>query len=67
MKKCGEISPNEFGQFIGQDIRLEPVILNKETSINQLLTFYMGNNTPERQNFIIDQLRIEKDLAEEIL
>ncbi|MEQ6119964.1 DNA topoisomerase IV subunit B [Reichenbachiella sp. MALMAid0571] len=64
-KGLGEISPNEFGEFIGEDIRLEPVILNKETKISDLLGFYMGKNTPDRQNFIIDKLRIEKDIVEE--
>ena len=66
-KGLGEISPNEFGEFIGEDIRLEPVILNKETKINELLGFYMGKNTPDRQNFIIDKLRVEKDIVEEEL
>ncbi|MTI40118.1 DNA topoisomerase IV subunit B [Fulvivirga lutimaris] len=60
-KGLGEISPDEFGNFIGEDIRLDPIILNKDTSINQLLTFYMGKNTPNRQDFIVDNLRIEKD------
>lgn len=62
-KGLGEISPEEFGGFIGDDIRLEPIILNKETKISELLTFYMGKNTPHRQNFIIDNLKVEKDLA----
>ncbi|HCD88180.1 MAG TPA: DNA topoisomerase IV, partial [Algoriphagus sp.] len=62
-KGLGEISPEEFGNFIGEDIRLEPIILNKETKISDLLNFYMGKNTPDRQNFIIDNLKIEKDLA----
>ncbi|MDR7128219.1 topoisomerase-4 subunit B [Algoriphagus sp. 4150] len=62
-KGLGEISPEEFGGFIGEDIRLEPIILNKETKIGDLLTFYMGKNTPNRQNFIIKNLKIEKDLA----
>ena len=62
-KGLGEISPDEFGTFIGEDIRLEPIILNKETKISDLLTFYMGKNTPDRQSFIIDNLKIEKDLA----
>jgi len=60
-KGLGEISPNEFGRFIGEDIRLEPIILRKETSINKLLSYYMGKNTPERQGFIIENLRVEKD------
>ena len=62
-KGLGEISPDEFGGFIGDDIRLEPIILNKETKIKNLLTFYMGKNTPDRQQFIIDKLRVEKDLV----
>ncbi len=63
-KGLGEISPEEFGNFIGEDIRLEPVIIKKETKIQQLLDFYMGKNSPTRQEFIIDNLRIEKDLIE---
>lgn len=62
-KGLGEISPNEFGGFIGEDIRLEPIILNKETKIADLLSFYMGKNTPDRQTFIIDNLKIEKDVV----
>ncbi|MGY6523363.1 MAG: DNA topoisomerase IV subunit B [Mongoliitalea sp.] len=62
-KGLGEISPEEFGKFIGEDIRLDPIILNKETKIADLLSFYMGKNTPDRQNFIIDNLKIEKDLV----
>lgn len=62
-KGLGEISPEEFGTFIGEDIRLDPIILNKDTKIGDLLTFYMGKNTPDRQLFIIDNLKIEKDLA----
>lgn len=64
-KGLGEISPEEFKNFIGTDMRLEPIILRKDTSIQQLLTFYMGKNTPDRQGFIIDRLRVEKDLVEE--
>lgn len=64
-KGLGEISPDEFGKFIGDDIRLEPIILQKETTIKQLLTFYMGKNTPDRQEFIVENLRVEKDLVEE--
>lgn len=63
-KGLGEISPSEFGAFIGDDIRLDPVILQKDTSIADLLGFYMGKNTPDRQNFIIERLRVEKDLIE---
>lgn len=65
-KGLGEISPNEFVHFIGKDIRLDPVMLNKETSVEQLLEFYMGKNTPERQKFIINNLKVELDLIEEI-
>ncbi|AGA79537.1 DNA topoisomerase IV subunit B [Echinicola vietnamensis] len=64
-KGLGEISPEEFGGFIGEDIRLEPIILNKETKIADLLTFFMGKNTPNRQSFIIDNLKVEKDIVEE--
>ncbi|MEQ8582932.1 MAG: DNA topoisomerase IV subunit B [Marinoscillum sp.] len=63
-KGLGEISPEEFGGFIGEDIRLEPVILQKDTKIKDLLRFYMGKNTPDRQEFIIDKLRIEKDVVD---
>ncbi|MGB3850129.1 MAG: DNA topoisomerase IV subunit B [Tunicatimonas sp.] len=65
-KGLGEISPDEFGAFIGDDIRLEPVILDDETSIKRLLGFYMGKNTPSRQSFIIDHLHIEKDLIADV-
>ena len=64
-KGLGEISPDEFGKFIGEDIRLEPIILKQDTSIPKLLNYYMGKNTPERQEFIIGNLKIEKDLADE--
>ena len=63
-KGLGEISPEEFARFIGDDIRLEPVLLSESTTIQELLTFYMGKNTPDRQKFIIDKLRVEKDLVE---
>ena len=63
-KGLGEISPDEFGGFIGDDIKLNPIILNKDTSIANLLQFYMGKNTPKRQEFIIDNLKVEKDLVE---
>ncbi|MFD1143377.1 DNA topoisomerase IV subunit B [Larkinella insperata] len=63
-KGLGEISPEEFGLFIGDNMRLEPVIMEKETSIPKLLSYYMGKNTPDRQRFIIDNLRIEKDMEE---
>jgi len=64
-KGLGEISPDEFAHFIGENIRLDPVMLDKEMSIDQLLTFYMGKNTPDRQKFIINNLKIELDLIEE--
>jgi len=64
-KGLGEISPDEFGNFIGDDIRLEPIILQKETHIAKLLDYYMGKNTPDRQTFIIKNLRVEKDLLQE--
>ena len=60
-KGLGEISPDEFKHFIGEDIRLEPVILNKEASIDSILSYFMGKNTPQRQEFIIENLRVEKD------
>jgi len=63
-KGLGEISPDEFGNFIGEDIRLQPVLLGKEGHIAKLLEFYMGKNTPDRQDFIIDNLRIELDKVE---
>lgn len=64
-KGLGEISPDEFVHFIGKDIRLDPVMLDKETSIDKLLEFYMGKNTPDRQKFIIQNLKIELDIVEE--
>ena len=64
-KGLGEISPDEFKHFIGDDIRLEPVMLDKAMSIDQLLQFYMGKNTPDRQKFIINNLKVELDLVEE--
>jgi topoisomerase-4 subunit B len=60
-KGLGEISPDEFKYFIGEDIRLEPVLMSKSKSIEEILTFYMGKNTPERQGFIIDNLKVEED------
>ncbi|MFT6053550.1 MAG: topoisomerase-4 subunit B [Roseivirga sp.] len=61
-KGLGEISPDEFKGFINENMRLEPIILRKDTSIEELLKFYMGKNTPDRQVFIIDRLKVEKDL-----
>ncbi|MFY0604491.1 MAG: type IIA DNA topoisomerase subunit B [Flavobacteriaceae bacterium] len=66
-KGLGEISPNEFVHFIGDDIRLDPVMLDKEMSIEQMLQFYMGKNTPDRQKFIIENLKVELDIVEETL
>jgi topoisomerase-4 subunit B len=60
-KGLGEISPDEFSVFIGEDMRLEPVMMQKGDSIKQILEFYMGKNTPERQEFIIENLVVEKD------
>ena len=65
-KGLGEISPNEFKHFIGDDIRLDPVMLDTEKSIGELLSFYMGKNTPERQKFIIDNLKVELDLIDPV-
>ena len=64
-KGLGEISPDEFVHFIGDDIRLDPVMLDKDMSIEELLSFYMGKNTPSRQEFIINNLKVELDLVEE--
>ncbi len=64
-KGLGEISPDEFKNFIGKDIRLEPVLLDQKASIQELLNYYMGKNTQERQEFIIENLRVELDVAEE--
>ncbi len=66
-KGLGEISPEEFGLFIGKDIRLDPVLLTKEQSIKNLLEYYMGKNTPDRQQHIIKNLRVEVDILEEAL
>lgn len=63
-KGLGEISPNEFAHFIGKDIKLDPVIIPPGMATKETLMFYMGKNTPERQNFIIENLYVEKDLAE---
>ncbi len=63
-KGLGEISPDEFGQFIGEDIRLQPVLLEKGDHIQNMLEFFMGKNTPQRQEFIIENLKVELDLVE---
>ncbi|MCB0821093.1 MAG: type IIA DNA topoisomerase subunit B [Bacteroidales bacterium] len=64
-KGLGEISPDEFKHFIGPNIRLDPVLLQRDSSLKDIMSFYMGKNTPERQTFIIDNLRIEEDMVEE--
>ena len=64
-KGLGEISPDEFIHFIGEDIRLEPVLLTKDNSIDSILSYFMGKNTQERQEFIIDNLRVEKDVVDQ--
>jgi len=63
-KGLGEISPDEFKHFIGPDIRLQPVRLKKDDDIHDILSFYMGKNTPDRQDFIIERLRVEEDPVE---
>ena len=63
-KGLGEISPDEFIYFIGKDIKLEPVRLHRDDTIHDILEFYMGKNTPERQDFIIDNLKQEDDEVE---
>ncbi|TDE52975.1 DNA topoisomerase IV subunit B [Flavobacterium sp. GT3P67] len=65
-KGLGEISPDEFKNFIGETIRLDPIMMDKNTSIEQLLSFYMGKNTPDRQEFIIKNLKVELDVIEKI-
>jgi len=65
-KGLGEISPDEFQHFIGKNIRLDPVIIPKGMTTKELLSFYMGKNTPERQDFIIDNLKVEKDEPEKL-
>ncbi|RZP10965.1 MAG: type IIA DNA topoisomerase subunit B [Flavobacteriales bacterium] len=65
-KGLGEISPDEFKYFIGETMRLDPIRMDKETTIEELLEFYMGKNTPDRQNFIIDNLKVEADLIDSV-
>ena len=65
-KGLGEISPDEFRAFIGEQIRLQPVIVGRDTPINNLLEFYMGKNTPDRQKFIIENLKVEVDIEQEL-
>lgn len=62
-KGLGEISPEEFKHFIGKDIRLEPVVIGKDATIDELLEFYMGRNTPDRQNFILENLVVEEEIV----
>ena len=64
-KGLGEISPDEFSRFIGEDMRKQPVLVMPETHIQQVLEYYMGKNTPQRQDFIIENLKVELDLVEE--
>jgi topoisomerase-4 subunit B len=64
-KGLGEISPSEFGAFIGEDIRLEPVVMSDDTDLEGILSYFMGKNTPQRQRFIIDNLRVEQDELED--
>ncbi|HNL82748.1 MAG TPA: hypothetical protein PKG56_05090, partial [Chitinophagaceae bacterium] len=66
-KGLGEISPVEFERFINEDIRLQPVLLEKGEHIQQLLEYYMGKNTPQRQEFIIDNLKVELDIVETVV
>ena len=63
----GEISPDEFEAFIGDGIKLTPVITNPKKSIDTILDYYMGKNTPERQKFIIENLRLEEELEAEVV
>ncbi len=65
-KGLGEISPDEFKHFIGSSMRLDPVLLRRDFSINEILSFYMGKNTPDRQSFIINNLRVEEDILEKL-
>ena len=64
-KGLGEISPDEFRNFIGADIRLEQVTMHKDDKVDDLLCYYMGKNSMERQNFIIDNLVVEEDKTNE--
>jgi topoisomerase-4 subunit B len=66
-KGLGEISPEEFARFIGADIKLQPVIMESGEHVQNLLEYYMGKNSPQRQDFIIDNLRVDLDFIEEVL
>ena len=61
-KGLGEISPSEFKNFIGKSIRLDPVVLKGDTTVDEMLKFYMGKNTPLRQDFIIENLKVEENI-----
>ena len=63
-KGLGEISPDEFKNFIGETIRLDPVVIGKDSSLKDMMSFYMGKNTPDRQKYIVENLKVEKDEAE---
>ena len=64
-KGLGEISPDEFSHFIGEEMRIDPVVVGRDANVQDMLNFFMGKNTPDRQRFIIDNLRVEKDDIEE--
>jgi topoisomerase-4 subunit B len=64
-KGLGEISPDEFSYFIGDDMRIDPVVVGRDASLKEMLGFFMGKNTPDRQKFIIENLRVEKDNVKE--
>ena len=64
-KGLGEISPDEFSHFIGEEMRIDPVVVGREANVQDMLSFFMGKNTPDRQRFIIDNLRVEKEVEEE--
>ena len=63
-KGLGEISPDEFSNFIGEEMRIDPVVVGRDANLQDMLNFFMGKNTPDRQKFIIDNLRVEKDDAD---
>ena len=63
-KGLGEISPSEFKGFIGEDMRLDPVLIENNQSLAEMLQFYMGKNTPDRQQFIIENLKVELDIVD---
>ena len=64
-KGLGEISPDEFSNFIGEEMRIDPVVVGRDANLQDMLNFFMGKNTPDRQKFIIDNLRVEKDDVDE--